>query len=171
MCAGITKPFVQIIIHDPSEASAGLHLQKSRPQGKLTLFAGAVFDVAVDIDLTAHLLDAMWPANCRKIIQANDSAPLCPRFLCSPIPLIFKVHGTYYPEDEAASGTIPTSRFPPVQTLSYPRKTSSCQDSVTQWRRYLLEDSTTGANGQLGTALTTLCCDTAHQLSALTEKR
>ena len=25
----------------------------------------------------------------------------------------------------------------------------------------------TGANGQLGTALTTLCCDTAHQLSAL----
>lgn len=50
--AGIDLPFVQDN-HSRSQKGVlrGLHLQKSRPQGKLvSCSAGAVFDVAVDVD-------------------------------------------------------------------------------------------------------------------------
>ena len=50
--AGITLPFVQDN-HSRSQRGVlrGLHLQRSRPQGKLvSVSRGSVFDVAVDID-------------------------------------------------------------------------------------------------------------------------
>jgi dTDP-4-dehydrorhamnose 3,5-epimerase len=50
--AGLTQPFVQDN-HSRSQKGVlrGLHLQKSRPQGKLvSCSSGSVFDVAVDVD-------------------------------------------------------------------------------------------------------------------------
>ncbi len=54
--AEIDLPFVQDNhSHSQKGVIRGLHLQKSRPQGKLvSCFSGAIYDVAVDINPNSH---------------------------------------------------------------------------------------------------------------------
>lgn len=104
--AGITQPFVQDN-HSRSKKGVlrGLHLQKSRPQGKLVSCSrGAVFDVAVDIDpdspsfgcyvaceLSENNHKQMWipPGYAHGFCVLSDTADF--QYKCTEL---------YYPEDE-----------------------------------------------------------------------
>ena len=104
--AGIDLPFVQDN-HSRSQKGVlrGLHLQKSRPQGKLvSCSAGAVFDVAVDVnpesptfgqyvglELSADNHKQLWipPGYAHGFCVLTDTADF-----------LYKCTDLYFPEDE-----------------------------------------------------------------------
>lgn len=104
--AGLTLPFVQDN-HSRSQKGVlrGLHLQKTRPQGKLvSCSSGAVYDVAVDVDpnsetfgkfvgveLSADNHLQLWipPGYAHGFCVLTDTADF--QYKCTDL---------YYPEDE-----------------------------------------------------------------------
>lgn len=104
--AGITLPFVQDN-HSRSQRGVlrGLHLQKTKPQGKLVRVSrGAVYDVAVDIDPSSptfgkHVGVELTDDNHRQMwIPPGYAHGFC--VLSEVADFEYKCTELYYPEDE-----------------------------------------------------------------------
>lgn len=104
--AGITLPFVQDN-HSRSQRGVlrGLHLQKSRPQGKLVSCSrGLVYDVAVDIDPTSltfgqYVSVELSEDNHRQLwIPPGYAHGFC--VLSEVADFQYKCTDFYFPEDE-----------------------------------------------------------------------
>ncbi|NCF43220.1 MAG: dTDP-4-dehydrorhamnose 3,5-epimerase [Proteobacteria bacterium] len=104
--AGIELPFVQDN-HSRSQRGVlrGLHLQKSRPQGKLVSCSlGAVFDVAVDVDPTSSTFGVyvgveLSGDNHRQLwIPPGYAHGFC--VLSETADFQYKCTDLYFPEDE-----------------------------------------------------------------------
>ena len=104
--AGIALPFVQDN-HSRSQHGVlrGLHLQKSRPQGKLVNCSlGSVFDVAVDVDprsksFGAHVGVELSDKNHRQLwIPPGYAHGFC--VLSETADLHYKCTDLYFPYDE-----------------------------------------------------------------------
>ena len=104
---GIDLPFVQDN-HSRSQKGVlrGLHLQKTRPQGKLvSCLRGAVFDVAVDVDpqsptFGAHVGVELTESNHKQLwIPPGYAHGFC--VLSDVADFHYKCTDLYFPDDEA----------------------------------------------------------------------